>query len=152
LATATAGLAVDARVMHLGVKRHLAVLEAVDDEHLPQRAAAVEQRGMQPRHVLLQLAVGAGLGQRDVAHVVIDVDVFVFHPDRVGQIEGHQFQLAREHGRQVQPLAHHLLGVFIEVAGVARGQIEHVERADVHRHLGRFDVQEHGVHAAEVVH
>ena len=35
-------------------------------------------------HVLLQLPVGSGLGQRDVAHVVVEVDVVVFHPDRVG--------------------------------------------------------------------
>ena len=147
-----AGLAVHARVVRLDIQRHLAVLEAVDHEKLPQRAAAVEQAGVQPRHVLLQLPVAAGAGQGDVAHVVIEVDVLVFHPDRVGQIKRHQRQLAREQLGQVHALGHARLGVLEKIAGVARRQVDHVERADVHRHLGRFQVQEHGVQATQVIH
>jgi hypothetical protein len=147
-----AGLPVDARVVHLGVERHLAALQAVDDEELPHRPAAVDERGMQPRHVLLQLPVGARLGQRDVAHVVVDVDVVVVHPHGVGHVEGHQRELAREHVGQVDAAGHEALGVFVEVALVALGQVEHVERAHVHRHFRRFHVQEGGIKTAQVFH
>ena len=49
-------------------------------------------------------------------------------------------------------LAMWALHVLVEVALVALGQVEDVEAADMHRHLGRFEMQEGGIDAAQVLH
>ena len=152
LAERHAGLPVDAGVMHLGVEGDLTALQPVDDEELPQRSAAIEQRGMHARHILLQLAVGTRPGQRDVAHVVVDVHVVVVHPHRVREVERHQGELAREDVGQMDPAGHEGLGIFVEIALVALGQVQHVERTHVHWHFRGFHVQERGVEAAQMVH
>ena len=139
-------------MVHLGVKSRLTALQPIDDEELPQRTTAVEQRRMQARHVLLQLAVGARLGQRDVPHVVVDVHVFLFDPDWIREVERHQRELAGEHVCQMDATGHESLGVLVEIALVARRQIEHVERTHMHRHFWGFKVQEGGVEAAQVFH
>jgi hypothetical protein len=147
-----AGLAVDARVVHLAVQRHLAALQALDDVQLPQRPAAVHQRRVQSADELLQPLEAAGPRQDDMADVVVDVQVVVVHPNRVGQVEGHQRELALERADEVQPRRQVGLGILVEIACVALRQVEHGQAADVHRHLRRLEVQERGVHAAEVVH
>ncbi len=48
--------AVDHRVVDLGVDRDPAVLQALDDVHLPQRSVPVQQRAVPPRRQLQQLA------------------------------------------------------------------------------------------------
>src|SRR4029077_17325709 len=48
-------LAVDTAMMRLAVESDLSVLEAFDDVHLPQRATAIEQRGVQPRDQRIKL-------------------------------------------------------------------------------------------------
>ena len=144
-----AGLAVHARVMRLGIQRNLAAFKAINDEKLPQRAASVQQAGVQTRHVLLQLAVAARLGQGDVAHVVFDVNVLIFDPHRVGEVKRNQRQLAREQIGQVHALSHALFGGFIKIIAVeAFWQIHDAQRAHMHRHFRRFEVQKGGIKAA----
>jgi hypothetical protein len=108
---------------------------------------------MQPRRQRLELGEGARLGQHHVAHVVVEVDVVVVDPDRVGEVERHQRQLAGEHRRHVHALGDVRLDrLVVALAGVAGGRLEQVEAADVHRHLGAFHVQEGAVDDAQVFH
>ena len=51
-----AGVAVDRRVVHLGVERDPAGLQPLDDMELPQRTAAVEEIRVQPRRRALRAA------------------------------------------------------------------------------------------------
>ena len=147
------GLAVDGAVVHLAVEADPAVGQALDDVELPERPAAVEQHRMQPRRQRLELLERARLGQHHVAHVVVEVDVVVVDPDRVGEVERHQRELAGEHRRHVHALGDvRLHRLVVALAGVAGGRLEQVEAADVHRHLGAFHVQEGAVDDAQVFH
>jgi hypothetical protein len=107
---------------------------------------------VQPRDELVQLLGRTRAAQRDAAHVIVEVDVVIVDPHRLAELERHRRELARQHRRQVQPLREHRLEVFVEVAFVALGQLEHHQAADMHRHLGRLEMQERGVHAGQVVH
>jgi hypothetical protein len=60
----------------------LTAIEAFNDPDFPQRLGAVEVLRHEARRQPLELALVAGLGQRRVAHVVVDVEVVVVHPDR----------------------------------------------------------------------
>jgi hypothetical protein len=101
----------------------------------------------------LELLDGARLGQHHVAHVVVEVDVVVVDPDRVGEVERHQRELPGEHRRHVHALGDVRLDrLVVALAGVAGGRLEQVEAADVHRHLGAFHVQEGAVDDAQVFH
>ena len=55
--------------------------EALDQVRLPQRPLAGEAGAVQPRAQLEQLADPAGLGQRAVPEVVLEVEVVVLGPD-----------------------------------------------------------------------
>ena len=152
------GLPIDAGVMHLRVQRDalaaaLALaLEPVDDEEFPQRPAPVEQRRMEARHVLLELLSRSRLRQRDATDVIVDVDLVVVGPHGVRQLERHQRELAREHLGHVQAVDDVLPEVVVEVARVSLRQLELVHATDVHRRLGRLEMQEARVHPAQVVH
>ena len=61
-----------------------------------KRAAAVEQRRVQPCDQRVELLHRAGAAQRDAAHMVIEVDIVVLDPDRLGKFKRHRRQLARE--------------------------------------------------------
>ena len=79
-------------------------LEALDEVDLPQRPAAVERPGGDPRDELAQLVHRPGPRQRGAAYVVAEVEVLVVHPDRVGQPAGHRLQplaVARHEGDPV---------------------------------------------------
>ena len=51
------------------------MVEALDDVGLPERLAAIERARMDARDLDAELAPVAGLRQRDVTHVELDVDV-----------------------------------------------------------------------------
>ena len=144
------GLAVERGVMDLGIEGEIAVLQPVDDEELPQRPRAVEQRGMQPPDQLLQLVHGAGPGQRHLADVVVEIDVVVLDPHRIGEVERHRGELVGEERRGVHPRGDHRAifgGVVLAAVG---GRLQQIERADMHRHLRRLDIEKAGVDGAEV--
>ena len=66
----------------------VAALEALDHPELPERAASVEALGEDPAREALQLAPVAGLGERRVPHVEVDLEVVVVDPDRMA-LDGH---------------------------------------------------------------
>ena len=86
-------------------------------------------------------------------YVVIDINVFVFHPHRVRQIKRNQRQLAGKQVGQMHAIRNPLLGILKKiVARVALRQIQHTQGAHMHGHLGRFKVQKRGIEAAQMVH
>jgi len=49
---------------------------------------------MQPRDELLKLSHRAGPAQGHAAHMIVEIDVVVLDPYRLGQFEGHLRQFA----------------------------------------------------------
>ena len=61
-------------------------------------------------------------------------------------------QTAAERRGDWQARGHVLAQGVDESATRARRQLEHLQRADMHRHLGRLEVQEGGVEACQALH
>jgi len=93
-------LDVDRRLVDLDEQREAAcgqleqAVEPLDDVDLPQRTCQVERPRMDARRLDAELAPVAGSGQRDVAHVVLEVEVLVVDPVRIVEVERHAPQLA----------------------------------------------------------
>ncbi len=92
-------------MVHLRQHRHAAVVESVDDVHLPERAGPVELAADDSRHLLGELTLIARCGQRLLADVVLDVERAVVDPVRVVQRERHLGEAPAEGGQQVQTFA-----------------------------------------------
>ena len=73
--------------MHLREQRRLPALESVDDRELPQRARSVERVDGQHRDEVVELAERPGLRQRDVAEVVLEVEVGIVGPHRGAEVD-----------------------------------------------------------------
>ena len=80
--------AVDQGVVELGVHRDPAVAQPLDQVPLPQRPLGGQAGRVQPRAELEQLADAAGLRQRAVAHVVLDVELVVLDARRTDRRSG----------------------------------------------------------------
>mmetsp|Transcript_21663 Transcript_21663/g.84311 ORF Transcript_21663/g.84311 Transcript_21663/m.84311 type:complete len:879 (+) Transcript_21663:692-3328(+) len=154
------GLPVHGGMVQLGVERHprLAVgpgLDAGEDMEFPQRPAAVQQHRVQPADLGLQHGHAAALAvlvrQRDFHDVRVQVGLGV-HPAGVGHAQRHGLQLAAQGRQQGQAGPQVLAQVLDVVALVAGWQLQQVQRADMHRHLRRFQIQEAGVQAGKLLH
>lgn len=141
------GDAVGNCVMDLGVDSEASVAQALDEVHLPQRPAPVEERFVQPRAQRHQLGLGARSGQGVVADVVLEVEFVDRLPapltergqgpaGTLGQFRGNcpgAFgERAVEHGADV-----------VRVGTLRR--LEDFDTADMHRMLARLAEEEHRV-------
>ena len=72
--------AINQGMMHLGVERKAVVLQAFNDVAFPQWPGKIQRVGMQAGHQNTQFTLTAGAGQRGMAYVVIQIDVFVDLP------------------------------------------------------------------------
>ena len=142
-----AGDAVDEGVVALADDREAAAVEALDQPQLPERLAAVELLGEDPRRQVAQLLLGAGSGQRGLPHVVLEVEVGVVDPDRPALAEGDEAQLLAEAGDQVQPRG----DVVAELGVTRRRPLEDAGRGDVHVRAGTLHVEEGGVESSQPV-
>jgi hypothetical protein len=115
-------------------------LQALDDPGLPERPASIEWLSHHARDEVLQLLQCAGLGERGVSHVVVEIEMRIVHPDGVV-----------EHGDLVEALpisrdeVKKTLGSALDEVDVdsarfaAKGaDIEDVCRGDVHAHIALF--------------
>ena len=84
--------------MDLRHQRDVPVRQPMDQVHLPQRSRAVERPREDPRDLLGQLAVGRRRRQRQLAHVVLEVEVRIVDPIWVVQAERHLLQPQRNGG------------------------------------------------------
>jgi hypothetical protein len=90
-----AGDAVESGMVDLGqdgerpFREPLHLSEALDDVELPERPGAVQGAGVEPGRRDAELAPVAGLGERDVTDVELEVEVGVLHPVGMIETEGH---------------------------------------------------------------
>ena len=141
------GDAVDQRVVALADDREAAVVQALDQPQLPERLAAVELLGEDPRRQVAQLLVGAGRRQRGLAHVVLEVEVRVVDPDRPALVERHGAQLLAEARHQVQARG----DVVAELLVGGRRALEDDRAGDVHVRARPLHVQEGRVQPGQPV-
>ncbi|MCU0949880.1 MAG: hypothetical protein MUC68_02175 [Burkholderiaceae bacterium] len=126
--------------------------QAVDHHQLPQRPAAVERGGVQARHAVIELRTRAGPRQRHALHVMVEIDLVAAQPRGVGEPQRHRQQAPRERLGQMQSRADQAPDLGGEVAVEAGRQREQAQAADMHRHLGRLELQEQRIEAAERLH
>ncbi len=136
--------------MHLGIEPDLVVLHALEDVELPERTGAVEQLGMHPSDDPLQR--GAVVRRRKAAaeDMAVDIELVVLDPGGMVDVEGRLFQAGLQDRRDVQPRGDHRLEVLEEVALVVVRQAEDRHAPDMHRHLGRFQIQKRRVHRCQL--
>ena len=95
--------AVDAGVMHLDVDREATTLEPLDHVVLPERPGAIEQDHVQSRNQRLELLSRSRLWQRDVAEVIVEVEIVVVNPDRMIELNRRQRELALKERNEMKP-------------------------------------------------
>ena len=150
---------VDGGVVHLRQQRKAAggqvqeTVEPFDDVDLPQRAVQVQRPGVDARGLNAELAPVAGFGQRDVAHMVFQVELLVVHPVRKVQVQRHAAQLAAQDGQLVQAAGDARQdGLEAHPAAGRRGLVVDVDERDVGVRVRGIGVQERGVVGAELWH
>ena len=126
---ADAPLAVGDGVVELLDHRGAAVLEALDDEELPERARAVERGAHERGGEVEQLSHRPGVGQRRPAEVVVEVEVGFVTPLRRGEpAQGGDHALAQPrhlHRRPLEPAAKPLrIGGLVEQGDVGDRRAE----------------------------
>ena len=145
------GAAVDAGMVHLGIKPDLVVLHAFEDIELPERTGAVEQLGMHPADDALQRRAVVRRRQAAAEDMAVDIELVVLDPGRMIDVERRLFQPRLEDRRDVQPRGDHRLEVLEEVALVVLGQAEDRHASDMHRHFRRFQVEKRRVHRRQLL-
>ena len=144
--------AVDGGVVDLRHQTHVAVLEPLDDVHLPQRLGAIELAAAHVAHVAGQLLEAARRRQRGAAQVVVEVEVLVVDPIGVAEAQRHLHQPAPEHGGQGQARPDQVAQFLEGVAAGDGGGVEHRRHRHVHVQAGRLQVQEARVQAGQPLH
>ena len=143
-------LSVERRMMNLAVETDATGrVQSVDDMELPQWAASVHRRCMQPRDACLKRGEVPGGRQPNASHVVLEIDIIGLDPGGVAQAQRGGHESPREHGRQVQSPGQMVSQMCGEVALEPRWQAIHVHRAHVHRHRPGFQMQEESVESAQ---
>ena len=78
-------------------------VQALDDIHLPQRAVQIQWARVDARRLDTELTPITRLGQGDMVHVVLDIEVIVFNPVRIVQIQRNPQDFFAEIGQLVEP-------------------------------------------------
>ena len=143
--------AVGQHVMNLVNDRDPVVGQTLDDVHLPQRTTAVQRRAGDLADQLIEFTAPTGCGHTLLVQVIVEVDVVVFHPHRVMQLQRDVDELVAQRRQGHQPRIRHL-PEQIEVEAVDTRHVEHADLQRVHVDLGRLAVQHQRVHAVESLH
>ena len=109
-------------------------------------------RPAMPPMTSISWSMRARLGHRDVADVVVEVEVGIVEPHRPVQVERHEREPLAELGQQRQPLGEVRLDLLERVAARHRRRVEQHDRLHLHRDAGVLQVQERRVHAAQPPH
>src|SRR5271157_5866430 len=80
--------------------------------------------------------------------MIVQIDLVVLDPDRIGKLQRHRRELAGEHRHQVKALGHLAPEVVVEVALVAGRQRIAAQRPHVLRRVGGLYVQKGSVQSA----
>ena len=136
-------------MVNLVVKRKLTTADAFNQMGFPHGAFPVQQVGVLGGNQGEQLTDAAGLGQRFVAKVVVDIELLVFGPVILAEPTG---QTLVERGNRVAVVPH-LPGQFADIlrAGILwKGK--QLQTAHVHGLLPFFQPQEQLVHRTKRFH
>ena len=87
-----------------------------------------------------------------MANVVLDIQMLIHHPHRIGQIKRHMQQLALKDRRQMHPALNVLADIGSEVALVLGRQLINAQTPNMQRGFRRFDVQKQCVQSAQMIH
>ena len=90
--------AVDQRVVGLGDDRKALAREPLDEPELPERLCAVELLREDSGGQVAQLLLGAGRRQRGVAHVVLEVEGRIVHPEWAASLDRRIASFCRKRG------------------------------------------------------
>jgi hypothetical protein len=134
-------------VVGLGDQREAIALEPLDQPRLPQRLGAIQLLGEHARHQAHQLVLAAGLRQRGLAHVVLEVEVRVVDPHRTPGLQRRLRELLPVARHQVQPHPQRVQ----ELLEVRRRALEDRHRPDVHVRVVALLVQERSVDGGQPV-
>src|SRR5271165_600929 len=138
-------------MMHLDVNGKAAVLEALDEVVLPQRALSIEGDRMKLPDKGAQLRHAAGLRQRLMADVVVEVDLVLDNPDRMIEPERRGLEPAAVGRQEIKPRRG--VGAKAREQVVARPlRLEDRQARDVHRRLGCLHVEEERVERGQAFH
>ena len=140
---------INCRMMNLqqhGETAHRQIAKTVqpfDHIHFPQRALQIKRAGVDARGLNAELAPVARFGQREVAHVIFDIESLVLDPVRVVEIQRHaQNLLAKD--RQAAEAALDMRQDLLETDLAPRrgGLIVDMQQRDVRVGVGaiRIDV------------
>ena len=145
------GDAVDHAVMDLREQRPAALARSPRPSRSPRAACCGRGAGRHDaRRHAAQLLVAAGLRERGVAQVVVEVEVRVVHPHRAAQRRAGRSAPSGGSGARGRACPRPSRSSSLERRGRA---LEDAHPADVHRAvIGPLDVQERGVHRAHPVH
>lgn len=127
-------------------------LQTLDHPQLPQRAVAGQRYGRHPTHRVVELAAIARRGERQRAHVGIEVQVRILDPDGMVDPARHLDETLAERREELEPpgdLVPHQLPRDRWRTGDG---IEHRQLQGVHVERGGLLVEEAGVEAGETLH
>ena len=133
--------------MALGDDCEAPTFQPVHEPHLPHRLRAVEALREDAGGQRAELLLGARLGERGVAHVVVEVEVRVVDPDRPALAIGDELELLAEAGNQVKPPEDVLSKLF----DLGRRALEGRRRGHVHMGGSVLEVEEGRVEAGEPI-
>ena len=128
-------------------RQALHFIQTLEHEDLPGRAVHIQRPAVIARHMDAELTPVTGLGQAGVLHVGLEVEVLVFDPVRVVELQRQTQQPAKEQGVAGQTLANVGDDVLIAHGGAighGRGIVDR-HAGDVGEIVRRLGVEELGV-------
>ena len=139
-------------VVDLHEQSHAAILEALDEPDLPQRAVPLELVAEQVARQGTELARPARGRHAYPADLALEIDVRVVHPGGAVEAKGDPYQATQERPEQPGPgFEQGAQAIHVEAVGGAR-RVEHHQRPGVHVPTGRLAIDKAGVHATEPLH
>jgi hypothetical protein len=131
----------------------VAVLQAVDQVDLPQRPRTVERPREDARYLLSHLGIRRRRRDRELADVVLEVELGIVDPVGIVEPQRDRFQPPAERGQQRKPLGDHVVDVGeLEPSVWPRAWVEHGETANVASLTGRLQRQELRVKSGQLPH
>ncbi len=145
--------AVHERVVDLAVHREAVAFQTLDQVDLPERPVEVQLVAVQPRDEDAELALSAGVWQRRVPNVVIQVHVVDLLHDGQPRADQRRLQELQVPGRRHRLRRAHPREQVLQVAGRSVRRLGELEQAaDVHRRVARLDRKPGGIDRRDAAH
>ena len=148
---------VDRRVVNLGHHciRSLGdawnIVEPFDDGEFPRRARQVERAGEYPCCLDAKLAPVTGFGQGNVADMIFKIEIRVFDPIGIVEVERHANKPLADCAAQLFATVKEVQDILEADEATWRcGRVVNQDRADMHRRIRRFERDEARIHALQL--